>query len=31
MELYNILWVIVFLIVGFFMDLIEKTYFNKKK
>ena len=31
MELYDILWVIVFLIVGFFMDLIEKTYFNKKK
>jgi hypothetical protein len=31
MELYDILWVIGFLIVGFFMDLIEKTYFNKKK
>lgn len=31
MELYDILWVIAFLIVGFFMDLIEKTYFNKKK
>lgn len=30
MELEDIPWVIMFLIVGFFMDLIEKTYFKKK-